>query len=358
MSEQVAAHLRGELQRGKWTNLMPGRDKLARELGVNRKTVEAALVKLEREGVLEAQGPGKRRLIRLPKGMKAEKLLTVGLLLHDSSNRGQGYIIDLQHELDRRGIGVVVAPKTLEELNMNPKRLGRMVNRISADAWIVVAGSFEVLEWFVGQRKQVFALFGRRRELMISGVGPDKPPAYAEATKALVELGHRRIVLLCAPERRLPKPGASERAFLAEMAAHGIPLSRFQLPDWDGSVAGLHRRLASLFRVTPPTAMILDGIQHLAAAQSFLVNRGFRVPDDVSLICTDEEPWFDWCRPEMAHIRWESKPLVSRVVRWAGNVRAGRKDIRQSEVPAEFVPGGSIGPVNRKQRQGHKVWEA
>ena len=42
-AEQVAAHLRDELQRGEWTETMPGGARLSRELGVGRMTVEAAL---------------------------------------------------------------------------------------------------------------------------------------------------------------------------------------------------------------------------------------------------------------------------------------------------------------------------
>ena len=57
-SEQVAAHLRGELMRGRWAETMPGGPKLAAELGIDKKTVEAALGLLEEEHLLIPQGPG------------------------------------------------------------------------------------------------------------------------------------------------------------------------------------------------------------------------------------------------------------------------------------------------------------
>ncbi|BCX46896.1 LacI family transcriptional regulator [Haloferula helveola] len=322
---------------------MPGRDKLAEELGVNRKTVEAALVKLEAQGVLESQGAGRRRLIRKSGRADARRMLTIGLLFHDADDPAQGFVIDARHELTEKGYAVVEAPLNLKRLNMDRKRVARMIGRIEADAWIVLGGSLEVLEWFVGRGKPVFALFGRRRGLEIPGVGPDKPPAYAAATRELIRLGHRRIVLMCGPERRIPEPGASERAFLAELASHGIALSRFHLPDWDGSIEGFHHRLQSLFRVTPPTAMILDEVRLFAAVQAFLASRGLRVPEDVSLVCTDHDPWFEWCRPTIAHIRWDTRPVVRRIVNWAGNLSRGRSDVRQVEVPAEFAPGGTIG---------------
>lgn len=347
IAEQVTEHLRGELEKGRWTGLMPGRDRLARELGVNRKTVEAALVRLEGEGVLKAQGAGRRRLIQLETRPRRDRTLRIGILFHDAIDREQGYLIALQHELQERGHSLEVARRHLVDLEMDPTRVARLVQRGRADAWIVTGGSLDVLERMVSIKKPVFAMFGRRRELLIPGVGPDKPLAYAAATRELIRLGHRRIVLLCPPDRRIPEPGASERAFLAELAAHEVPLSRFQLPDWKDSIEDLHRRLELLFRVTPPTALIVDEIRVFAAVQSFLARKGVRVPKDVSLVCTEYEGWFDWCRPTIAHMRWDTSQAVRRVVGWAANVGAGRRDLRQLEVPVEFVPGGTIGRAPR-----------
>lgn len=77
----------------------------------------------------------------------------------------------------------------------------------------------------------------------------------------------------------------------------------------------------------------------------FLQSRRLQVPDDVSLICTDGDPHFTWCRPSVAHIHWETAPVVRRALRWADNVALGRKDTRQKVVNAEFFEGGMIGPV-------------
>ena len=97
--------------------------------------------------------------------------------------------------------------------------------------------------------------------------------------------------------------------------------------------------------MTPPTALIIQEAVLFAAAQQFLARRGLRVPEDVSLICTDADPTFAWCRPTVAYIGWDSRPVVRRIVRWAANLSSGKTDVRQVLTPAEFVPGGTIGPV-------------
>ena len=44
-------------------------------------------------------------------------------------------------------------------------------------------------------------------------------------------------------------------------------------------------------------------------------------------------------------MRWDNALIVRRVVRWVDAVRKGKADHKTINIPAEFVPGGSIGPV-------------
>lgn len=323
---------------------MPGVNWLAKELGVNRKTVVAALLQLEKEGLLSNQGQGRKRRIVPPSGNSARPM-RIGIFDYDPMPLTEGYIVELQHLLLGAGHTAFFAPKSLSELGMDVARVARIVKQTGADAWVVAAGSREVLGWFCSEKLPVFALFGRRDGLPLPSTGPHKAPIVAAATRRLIELGHRRIVLVVKRVRRLPKPGRSELAFLDELRAGGIPVSDYNLPDWEETMDGLHELLNSLFRVTPPTAMIIDEAPLFAAVQQFLASRGIRVPQQVSLICTDDDPTFAWCKPAIAHIRWDAGPVLRRIVRWAANVSQGKEDTRQTLTPAEFVEGGTIGPA-------------
>lgn len=345
VTEQVAAHLRAEVLRGRWDQMIVGRNQLAKELEVNCKTVEAALCQLEEEGLLVGQGAGRKRLIVQPGGRKAVRQLRVAILLHEPDNLKLDYVVELQHALEEAGHRAIFSHKSLMELGMSKARTVRLVNRTAADAWVVLAASREILEWFSTREEPTFALFGRRDGLPVAASGPDKPSALATAARRLIELGHQRIILLARRMRRFPDPGRSERAFLDELEAHDIPVGEYNLPDGAESAEGLHELLNSLFLVTPPTALILDEAILVIPMLQFLAERGLRVPEDVSLICTDPDPSFLWSRPSIAHIRWESRPIVRRIVNWAANVSRGRSDLRQSHVQAEFIEGGSIGAV-------------
>jgi hypothetical protein len=50
-----------------------------------------------------------------------------------------------------------------------------------------------------------------------------------------------------------------------------------------------------------------------------------------------------------AHVKWESRPMVHRIVKWADNVARGRDDRRQTFTKAEFIEGGTIGPAPKER---------
>jgi DNA-binding LacI/PurR family transcriptional regulator len=268
----------------------------------------------------------------------------VGLLLFDSVDRGEDFMIELRHLLEEAGHAPFCSDKGLVELGMDVRRVARLVEKAEADAWIVFAASQEVLEWFSARETPAFAMAGLQGGLPIAGTRPAKAPVSAEVTRRLIALGHRRISCLCRRQLRLPQPGRSLRAFLDELEAAGIETGAFNLPDWEESREGFERLLESLFSgPTPPTGLILDEPFLYHAAHHHLAKRGLQVPGDVSLICTDADPGFAWCQPSVAHIRWDHRPGVRRIVRWTNNVASGKDDRRQSYTKAEFVEGGTVG---------------
>ena len=342
--EQVVEHLRKELYRGAWHGTMPGGDRLAKELAIGRNTVEVALQQLEKEGLLVGQGSRRRRLIELPQN-KVRTSLRVAILRFEVEDNSQDSIIEVEHRLSAAGHTPFYPAKTLCDMDMDVKRVAQFVKQTEADAWVIVAGSREVLEWFEKRPEPAFALFGRRQNVDIASVGPQTEPTIVSIARRLVELGHHRIVLLSRRDRRLPKPARFERAFLGELEARGLEVGSYNLPDWEETRQGLHQRLDSLFQLTPPTALIIHEPPLFNAALLYLAGRGIRVPRDVSMVCTDPDRSFSWCEPPISHITWDIHKAASRVVRWAANVNLGKEDRRQTHIKAEFVEGGAIGPA-------------
>jgi DNA-binding LacI/PurR family transcriptional regulator len=310
-------------------------------------TVEAALVMLEDEGLLQPQGACKRRRIVLPEQFDTPSM-RVGILLYAPEDTKIYYNVDLQHRLLNAGHFTSFAPKTLVELGMDVAKIARLVEKTPADAWVVSSGSREVYEWFSEHHLPTFAFAGRRHGVRIAGIGPQKESAVRVMIQRLVDLGHRRIVMLARTVRRKPEPGLFEKVFLEELAAHNIQPGAYNLPDWAETAEGLQQVLDNLFRHTPPTALIIEEAYTFMAVQQHLAQRGILAPRDVSLICDDPDPVFTWCRPTIAHINWDGSPVAKRAVRWAANVARGKDDCRQTSIRAVFIEGGTIGPAAKQ----------
>ena len=260
-------------------------------------------------------------------------------------DQGLPYHIELLHRLREAGHHAAFADKSLRDLGMKVQRVAAYVKAMGADAWIVCAGPRDILEWFASQPSPVFAKFGKLTGLPLAGSRVDKTPALKAAVRKLHEFGHRRIVLMVRHERMKPHSGPTELAFLDELKALGIATSSYNLPQWGDDIAGFHRCLDSLFQHTPPTALFLIEARLFIAAQQHLARMGKVAPRDVSLICDDPDIVFSWCDPPVSHIRWDSRPVVSSMVRWADRVARGEKDLSQRSILAEFVEGGTIGPT-------------
>jgi DNA-binding LacI/PurR family transcriptional regulator/biotin operon repressor len=341
-SEQVAAYLRDEIRKGTWRERMPGGDRLARELGVGRNTIDAALLHLERDGLLVPQGTGKRRRIELLE-QPAVKPLQVRLLPHADADRHSHALNEILHDLRGAGHAADFAGHSLMGLKMDASRVARLVESTPADAWVVCSGSREVLTTLANGPVPAFALLGRMRGLAIAGVKPDKVSAVRSAVRRLVALGHSRIVMLVLPERVHPVPGAVEQAFLDELRAQGISTGPYNLAVRSGGKADLQERLDAMFRHTPPSAVFLDESEVFIAAQLYLARRGILAPEKVSLVSTDPAPYFDLLDPPVSHITWTFESLHRLLKRWLNQIASGKDERTQSFIQATFAEGGTIG---------------
>jgi DNA-binding LacI/PurR family transcriptional regulator len=342
-SEQVAAHLKDQVKQGEWIGTMPGEDCLMRQLGVGAATVREALKLLENEGLLVGQGAGRRRKIVLPKD-HAPPALQVAVLFYEKGDETHDMLVRFQNKLKAAGHTVVQAPKNLTDLGGNLRRLDRMIKDTRADAWVVIAGSREEIQCFVHRQVPVFTLFGAFGRLRVAGIAPDQVPAIVGVTRRLIALGHRRLVFL-ESHFTLSSPGREGAAFLDELTAHGIEAGNYNMPGWEGGYDGFYRCLESLFAKTPPTAIFIFSAAEYFATAQFLLHRGLRVPQDVSLICCYMAPYFRRYQPSISHVRWNDQLMVNRIGRWANNISHGKKDTRQTRIDAEFVEGGTIGPA-------------
>lgn len=349
LAEQTAAHLVKDLVAGRWRGELPGVNRLSAELGVSRETLRAALALVEGQGLLAARGGGRARLITLDDGaVSNKKTVRVVVLLHDrmeeNSPNDKNLLHQIEHRLEEAGHFCVFAPKCQSDLALDVGRITRLVERTPADAWVVMDGSLELLQWFAAGPVPAIAVGGRLKGLQIASASRNAIPAFREVFRHLIDLGHRRITLIAPRERRKPVLSAIERALQEEFAAYQIPFGAFNAPDWEPTPKGLDALLTSLFRHSPPTAIQVASPGWAIGVLAFLSRRGLRVPEDVSLISETMDNTLAWHRPAIAHFTCDYEVIVRHIVRWVATVARGKPDREQFSVQAVIDPGESIMP--------------
>lgn len=338
IAEQVASHLRENLQQGRWSGLMPGRDRLARELGVHGSTLERALGQLEKEGLLESCGAGKRRRIVAeniaPRGKR------VAMFLYEPDDILDSSIVEIQKQLHEAGHRLSFTAKTLSELKHDPKRVMAMMEAHPADGWILLASARPVLEAISKASTPAFALYGNMTGLGIAGTGGRKINATLDCIEHLYKKGCRRIVMLARGRNKKTVMNQTEQAFYEELHKRNLPQSSYNLPEWEDTSQGLRRCLDALFQVTPPDAILVDDWILLLAIQNYLSSKRGLAFRQVECISTDYHTSFRWCQPAIPHFYWDPAKAVRRVVQWVDHVAQGKDDRKVKLIEAKFIPGG------------------
>jgi DNA-binding LacI/PurR family transcriptional regulator len=271
--------------------------------------------------------------------------LQIRVLMYEKSDAHDEHMVELRHRLEAQGHQVTFLATTMSDMKFDVNRVIRLVQKTGGDAWVIRSGSRSILEWFAAQPVPAFAMFGRQSKLPIASLATLKSPALATVLQRLVDLGHSRIVLMVREERIKPTIGTLERRYLESLEKLGLKVSSYNLPHWENDRKSFHRCLDSLFRHTPPTALLLSEALLFFATQQHLASKGLATPRDVSLVALDDHPAFAWFEPEVSRIRNDTRRWVPRMVRWAENVANGNKDQRETLIRGEFVVGGTVGPA-------------
>lgn len=352
LTEITAERLRQCICEGRWKKEIPGLPTLASEFGVAEGTMRRAIRILEQEELITYVGSGKRRELT-EKATKSEsmKKLRFGILLRDRiDHEDAGFrsiLLTLRADLESKGHQWVQLAKTQADLKYDTTRIMRMVSQTSADLWIVIAGERPLMECFSAQFSHTCSIGGSGYWLPgVRQIGSNSRPAYASLIQRLAPLGHKRIVFFLPHFIRKSKSQFTVSFIRDQLLKIGIEASAYHMPDWDETPEGLQQQLATLFRVTPPTAIFATSPVWISGILSFISRAKLRIPEDVSVICGNFSGSFLWHQPSIAHFHHDDRGLLRRILRWADHASRGRIDQKAEELPVRLIECRSIGPVS------------
>lgn len=352
--EATALVIEKGLAQGRWLHL-PGERRLAEELEVGRSTLRQALQLLTEQGRIAAPAQGKRREPSpMERQAKQNKRIwrigmVSGLPAAAFMPSTQRLMIELRHSLEADPRNIVTALPDLTNYGRRKGSLIDLVDEHPSDIWLITSANWEQLSFFCNRPEPALAIGGRSLGIDIASIGIDLRPALSAAVRRLVQLGHRRIVLLCEKfMRNAPTPGRILQCFHDELSAAGIQPSAFHVPEWDDSPETLQSTLTSLFRVTPPTAVIVTTTNAAVGFYGFCNAQRLRIPDDVSFVLVSGKDDDAWYHPQASVIRSEVALVIPPILRWISTCHQGRASRRQILLPTEFREGKTIAPPKGK----------
>jgi len=289
---------------GVWQETLPGERHLCETFQVSRLTLRQALKRLETEGVLcVAQGKQRRIATRAPPTKVPAKQLCVGYLSDTPALELAGYysrsIALMEQNFSRNGVGFKLLARSGCYNNSPDKQLGQLVADSGIDCWILQRTNLAMQLWFESQKIPAVVSGTAFNDIKLPFVDLDNEAVCRHAVGRLTAKGRKSLCYLAQSPLNAGDI-LSETGFMAGVkTAGGV---RARVVRTDGTPERVRQKIESIMESkNPPDALLIDKSSHAFTALSVLQQNGYRVADDVSLICRTESIDFPFLSPALAH---------------------------------------------------------
>jgi DNA-binding LacI/PurR family transcriptional regulator len=289
---KVADAMSALIASGSWAegDLLPSYSRLSTRFGEKQKTIRLAVGVLEREGRLVRTGMG----WRVPSSDRAAIKDNIVLIV---LNTWRKHYFDnpnllvlrkgLECELHKHGSSILLAP--FHKRHVVSQLPGSL--QYESLRGVLLHGDFteKCLSHYEKMKIPVVVIDRPVTKHALSSVCVDNEKAAFDAVARLVAMGHRRIAFVRRVSLRISMvdPDSQERqaGFENSIKAAGLPSARSAIFNFmDGrSVA----KIVATLRLAKPrfTAIVAADMQVAELFERSLVGRGYRVPEDMSIVC-------------------------------------------------------------------------
>jgi LacI family transcriptional regulator len=287
-----------------------------------------------REKVLAAAQSLRYRPNRMASALRTRRTGLIGLVVNNLWNASFTAIADeVQAWGATEGQQVLVC-----STDGDPAREAAFLDTVAEHHFdgVVIAGSganTELVNELVRDGRAVVTMNREVPGSLAASVRADYEQAARLATEHLIGLGHTRIATIGGPPE-VTSGRLHHAGFRTAMAEAGLPVVDQLVhrgpftPEFGQAAAA-----SVLGLPQPPTALLLSNHEASFGALPALGSGGRRVPEELSVVCTEDEPFYTWWRPPLTVV----------------DNRATRQAERAAAMLLDQLTGGSSGqPVRRE----------
>lgn len=356
LSAQVAAALLEEINKGAWSEWLPGERALTDTFQVSRKTLRKALALLRSEGHVEAVPTlgnrilGEKSKARPP--VPGEPAIT--LLTPEPLDQMRPYtslwVSHLKSLLIENGVRLRLTDGKKFFSGHPGRALEKLATQQAAACWLLAHSTEATQRWFMEQGKPCVIAGSCHPGIDLPHADLDHYALCRHAAGVLLGAGHRQVALL---NERSGRAGdiESEAGFIAGVRDSPHPDAKALVVHHEHSPVSLGKALQRLLEMpNPPTALLVSNGASYLTVISVLAQRHLRVPQDVSIISRDAEPFLDFLVPMPTRYAASPKAFAKKLLKPLLQSLQGETIVpRSTRILPAYTKGASLSDPNSEQ---------
>lgn len=342
---QVADYLREKLKAGYWREHLPAERELARQLGVSRQSLRAALTEMQREGFIEERTRAGTRLSPRRQRRSTERP-SVGVVfsnvIETSSIRSMLDEMKDFFESHQTRFEIHRVPY-LKEGRVSAA-FKKLLHETAHECWILAGSTAAMQKWCQqhGVPAMVFGIADKAGGLPCVGI--DYQAVARHAVGEMLRRGHRRLALIL-PQSEKGEDIWSRLGFAAGVAQSPQLDATYVFEQHDLTIAGVCKLVDRLLAARPrPTAWLVCRQGHFITVLTHLLRQGVKVPGEISVICRNSDFYIGDLVPQPARYVYDWTACARQSARMALRIIA-RQPLPKKEVwiIPDFIEGATLG---------------
>lgn len=279
--------------------------------------------------------------------MRRRSTHMVGCIIREINIPSLAAFVRAAHDvLDKAGFSFLISNsegRVERERELLNRLTSQQTDGIMLGPYTPIDAKFEA---FLRSLEAPIVLVDRDEPKWADCVMADHAGAMFEATTRLLDLGHRRIVLLTGEPVVYPAR-ARLKGYLDAFASRGVEVDRSLIRATSFvATEGFRHTSSLLVGDNPPTAIIAGGIDMLSGVLRAIRVRGLKIPDDISVIGAGDSELAELYTPAISVERWEQAEIGRTAAQLLLNRMLNNPDAPAEHVllPSEFIQRGSVAP--------------
>jgi LacI family transcriptional regulator len=277
---------------------------------LNGKSDEYRISEATREKVLQTAKEENYTPNRLARGLKTNKTETIGLIIPDIANPYFSFIAKTIEEEARKKGFMIILCDSHEDIETETRLLGLLQDQKVDGIIIAPVGSRkEHLEKTFQSGMPLVAIDRHLKNSPIPFVVSDNYTGAKEGVEMLIKNGHKNIACIQGPPYTSPSR-ERVKGYEDALRNHRVKLEKkYILGNHFGEKNGYLQGQKLLGLQVPPTAIFaLSNLISLGVLRA-IQEKGLHVPNDISILSFDEQPYSRWLSTPMTTIEQPKKEI-------------------------------------------------